>query len=135
MAQGANQVGQSQPVYQTDANGNTLTPTGNSAANPTYTANTAAPSTTAVPGSVPASTTPVNLLAADANRLGGSIYYDDAAILYLLEGTGTPSPTNFTTKLGAGLYTQYDVPNGYRGAIRGVWSAATGAAYTSSRSA
>jgi len=85
---------------------------------------------------VPASTSAGTLLAANANRIGAaSVYYDGAGILYLLEGAGTPSATNFTIKLGAGLLTYYETQASFTGAIRGVWSTAAGAANVTERAA
>jgi hypothetical protein len=80
------------------------------------------------------STTAAQLLPANPNRRGATIYYDAAAILYLLEGTGVPSSTNFTYKLGSGLFTAYEAPAGFTGAIQGVFSAGTGSAYVTERS-
>lgn len=76
------------------------------------------------------------LLPTNTARIGAaSVYYDGAAILYLLEGSGTPSATNFTIKLGAGLLTYYETQGSYTGPIKGVWSAATGAANVTERTA
>lgn len=57
-----------------------------------------------------------------------SVYYDGAAILYLLADDGTPSSTNYSAKLGDGYLTYWETPAGYRGAVKGIWSAATGSA-------
>ena len=76
---------------------------------------------------VDASTSAVDLIGA-AKRDTVSVYYDDSAILYLLVGTGTPSSTNYSAKLGAGYLTYWEAPNSYRGPVKGVWSAASGSA-------
>lgn len=67
----------------------------------------------------------------DGNKRGVSVYYDGAAILYLLADasrTGTPSTTNFTVKMGDGYLTYWESPAGYSGPVKGIWSAATGSA-------
>ncbi len=94
-----------------------------------------AASATATATQVAASTSAVTLLAANASRKGATVYYDGAAILYLLEGAGVPSATNFTYKLGSGLYTAYEAPAGFTGALKGIWSAATGSANVTERTA
>ncbi len=88
---------------------------------------------TATPTQVAASASAVTLLAANSSRRNASVYYDGAAVLYLLEGSGTPTTTNYTTKLGAGYFTQYDTPPGFTGALKGIWSAATGSANVTER--
>jgi hypothetical protein len=100
---------------------------------------TYAQNTTAIPGdlsssanvfSVPASLSAVNVLTANSTRKGRpSVYYDDTALMYVLAGTGTPSATNYTVIMGSGKVTYWTPePSSYTGAIRAVWSAATGAA-------
>ncbi len=106
-----------------------------SSSNPLPVASSSAGNATATPTQVAATTSATNLLAANSGRRGATIYYDGAAILYLLEGSGTPSATVYTTKLGAGYFTQYDAPAGFTGAIRGIWSAATGSANVTERTA
>lgn len=71
----------------------------------------------------------VTLLAANSSRRGASVYYDGAAILYLLLGSGTPTSANFTVQMGAGLYTYYEPPTGFTGIIKGIWSVAVGSAF------
>lgn len=87
-------------------------------------------STSTAPAKVDATTSATDLIAANTRngRKGASVYYDGAAILYLLAGSGTPSSTLFTAKLGDGYLTYWEAPAGYQGAVRGIWSAATGAA-------
>jgi hypothetical protein len=83
---------------------------------------------------VAASTTPVTLVLGSAlgihvHRAALSVYYDGAAILYLLAGEGTPSSTNFTVKMGDGFLTFWEPSKpGFDGALQGIWSAAVGSA-------
>lgn len=87
----------------------------------------AAPSITGSgPASVTAAVADTLLLAANANRRAASVTNDGTAVLYLSLGTNAASVTAFSAKLSAGAY--YEVPGGYSGAIRGYWSAASGAA-------
>lgn len=68
--------------------------------------------------SVAASTSSVTLLAANANRLGASIYNDSNKDLFLKLGA-TASTTSFTVKVRKGAF--YEVAFGYAGVIDGVW--------------
>lgn len=82
---------------------------------------------------VDASASAVTLLAAANPRRGGcSVYYDGAAILYLLADEGTPTSTNYTIKMGSGYATYWEPPasgeSAYQGKLSGIWSAATGSA-------
>lgn len=66
------------------------------------------------------------LLASNTSRLGGSIYNDSTAILYVKLGA-TASTTSFTTK----VYPEelYEIPGNYTGIIDGIWASdASGAA-------
>ena len=81
------------------------------------------PSTVANKTNVAASITSVTLLAANANRLGASIYNDSAAELLVSMGA-TASPTNFSVDMLPGAY--FEVPASYTGVISGIWAAATG---------
>jgi hypothetical protein len=65
----------------------------------------------------------VQLLAANADRLGATIFNDSSAILYVRLGT-TASTSNFTVKMVADAY--YEVPFNYTGRIDGIWASATG---------
>lgn len=68
-------------------------------------------------------------LGVHGDRKGLSIYYDGAAILYLLVGDGTPSSSNFTAKLGDGFLSFWEPSQqGFDGAVQGIWSAAVGSA-------
>lgn len=72
---------------------------------------------------VASSATNVTLLAANAARLGATIYNDSTALLYVrLQATATTS--NFTVKMQGDDY--YEVPAGYTGIIDGIWASATG---------
>jgi hypothetical protein len=66
----------------------------------------------------------VTILAANTARLGATIYNDSTAFLYLLLANTTSSATVFTVKLAAGGY--YEVPFGYAGVVKGIWSSAAG---------
>lgn len=81
-------------------------------------------SSTATQTSVAGATSSTSLLAANAARLGATVYNDSTAILYLLLGSGTASTSAYSVQLGAGAY--YEVPFGYTGAIKGLWASATG---------
>lgn len=76
--------------------------------------------------SVASSATSVTLLAANANRIGVSIFNDSTQILYVLPGSAAASATAHSVQVAAGGY--YQVPFGYTGQINGIWAAAAGAA-------
>jgi hypothetical protein len=76
--------------------------------------------------SVAASASDGTVLAANANRLGGMIYNDSGAVLYLLFANGTSSATNWSAKLYTDDYIP--IPAGYTGVVKGIWSSATGSA-------
>lgn len=78
------------------------------------------------PSSVTATTVDTLLLAANTARRGAAVTNDSTAALYLSLGTTTASATTYTVKIPAGGY--YEVPFGYTGQIRGIWSSANGAA-------
>lgn len=65
----------------------------------------------------------VTLLAANAARLGATIYNDSTKILYVKFGA-TASATSYATQLGNGGYLE--VPFGYTGIIDGIWASANG---------
>lgn len=116
-----------------DANPLPVTGGGGTAASPSITA--PAPSATAAAASVASSVSTTTLLAANTARKGATIYYDGSAILYLLEGSGTPTSALFTYKLGNGFYTSYEAPAGFTGTIKGIWSSAVGSALVTERTA
>jgi hypothetical protein len=70
-------------------------------------------------------TTNTTLLAADANRVGATIYNDSTAILYVLLGAGTESTTVYTTQIAAAGY--YEVPEAFVAMrVSGHWVTANG---------
>lgn len=79
---------------------------------------------TATKTSVAGATADTSILASKANRKGATIYNDSTAIMYISLGAAAASTTSFTTQIAAGGY--YEVPSYYTGAIRAVWSTATG---------
>jgi len=76
---------------------------------------------------VSASATSVQLLAANASRLGATIFNDSTSVLYVKFGA-TASATSYTVQLQA--YAYYELPTTaiYTGEIDGIWVTATGAA-------
>jgi hypothetical protein len=93
------------------------------------------PSATGTATQVASNVAAVTLLAANTARRGATIFYDGAATLYLLEGAGTPSATNWTIKMGSGSFLQYEAPAGFTGIIKGIWSSAVGSANVTERTA
>lgn len=82
---------------------------------------------------VAASDTVVTLLAANADRKGGSVFNDADKALYLKNGAGA-SATSFKVKIAAGGYYEFPQPI-YTGIITGIWDAApTGSARISEES-
>lgn len=78
--------------------------------------------------SVAAATSSTQLLPANMDRVHASVFNNSTAVLYLLWGTGTASPTNFTLKIPpAGFYELPRVAP-FVGVVQGVWAAANGAA-------
>jgi len=74
--------------------------------------------------SVADTATSTTLLASNAARLGGSIYNDSSALLYVLYGTGTASATSYTARVYPnGFHT---ILGNYVGAIQGVWASDPG---------
>ena len=78
------------------------------------------------PASITSAVTDTLILAANGARQGASIYNDSTATLYLSYGTNAASTTAFSVKMTSAGYAE--VPFGYKGQIRGIWSAANGAA-------
>ena len=78
---------------------------------------------TATRSNVAGSTSTVTVLAANASRLGATVYNDSSAVMFLALGS-LASTTSYTTKLSREAY--YEVPFGYTGIITAVWQAATG---------
>lgn len=87
-----------------------------------------APSSTGTQSSVGATVTAggATILAANAARDGATIWNDSTASLYLLLSTATISATLATVKVPPGGY--YEVPSGYTGIIKGLWTAVNGSA-------
>ena len=84
---------------------------------------TPATSTTAAVTSVGDSTTSVALLAANTTRLGGTIYNDSTADLFIALGA-TASTTAYTVAVPADGY--YELPTGWVGPVAGVWASDAG---------
>jgi hypothetical protein len=84
--------------------------------------------TTGAQTNVASTTTPnTTLLAADANRVGATIYNDSTAVLFVLLGAGTESATVYTLQIAAGGY--YEVPEAFVAMrISGHWATANGSA-------
>ncbi|MBA3678576.1 hypothetical protein H0W80_00010 [Candidatus Saccharibacteria bacterium] len=83
-------------------------------------------STSGSPVSVAASATSINLLAANTQRLGASIFNDSTATLYVKMGT-TASTTSHTVQLVGGAFYELPEPM-YLGIVTGIWASATGSA-------
>jgi hypothetical protein len=75
---------------------------------------------------VAGSATDVTILASNSSRLGGSVFNDGVAILYLLLSSATSSNTVFSIALGPSQY--FEIPFGYTGVLKGLWASATGSA-------
>jgi len=84
------------------------------------------PPTTGTLSSVASSATDVLVLAANANRLGATIFNSSTQILYLVLGTTTSSTTVYSVQIAVSGY--YEVPYGFTGQIRGIWASANGSA-------
>lgn len=82
--------------------------------------------TSSGPTSVTSAAADTLILAANTQRRGCAITNDSTATLKLSLGTNAASATAFTVSIAAAGY--YEVPFGYSGQIRGIWSAAYGAA-------
>lgn len=78
------------------------------------------------PTLVTSSTSTGVLLAANVNRVGGSIYNNSSAILYIAEAA-TATSSNFKVPLAANTY--YEIPAGYTGVISGYWASVAGDAH------
>lgn len=116
-----------QPVYEVGSDG-AAKPAG-TAIDPVFVSGSSgAGPTTGTSSQVAASLSAVTILAANTSRKGAGIYYDGAAILYLILSATTPTASIYTIKMGSGLATYYEPPANYTGIIRGIWSAAVGSA-------
>lgn len=76
--------------------------------------------------SVASSASSVQILAANEDRNGFSLYNDSSAILYLLLASGTASSSANTLQVAAGAY--FEAPYNYLGEVNGVWASADGSA-------
>lgn len=83
-------------------------------------------SATATLSNITSTTVSTTLLTSNTARIGGTIYNDSTAILYLKFGT-TASTTSFTAKLLAEDYYELSPPI-FTGHITGIWAATNGAA-------
>jgi len=81
------------------------------------------PAATPTLTNVASSASSVTLLAANANRLGATIFNDSTQPLYVKFGT-TASVTSFTLIMIAGAY--WETPFRYTGRLDGIWAAANG---------
>lgn len=98
----------------------------NSASNPLFVVTTEQTASTCTNTNVADTASSVTLLAANASRLGASIFNDSDQILYVKCGA-TASLTSFTVRLMPFQY--WEVPFGYDGIIDGIWAAnSTGSA-------
>ncbi len=75
--------------------------------------------------SVPGSATSVQLLAANQNRIGFSVYNDSSAVMYLALSSSSASSSAHTMQVAAAGY--YESPiSWYSGAVNAAWASATG---------
>jgi hypothetical protein len=73
--------------------------------------------------------TSTQLVAPNSALSGVSVFNDSTAILYILQGQGTASATNFSVKLDAGDYWESPARAYVRGGLTGIWASdASGAA-------
>lgn len=81
---------------------------------------------TSTPANVNSSATAVTLSAANASRIGWTVFNDSTQVLYVKFGAAA-SATDYKVKILAGGY--YEMPSPiYRGIITGIWASANGAA-------
>jgi hypothetical protein len=64
----------------------------------------------------------VELIGANANRLGLSITNDSSAILYLAAGGAAASTTSYTFQLRQGGFWEPPEGSRFTGAVRGIWA-------------
>jgi hypothetical protein len=84
-------------------------------------------SATATRSNVGAAAADTLILASNAARDGGSVFNDSAsATLYLSLGTGAASLTSYSVAMTPQSY--FEIPYQFTGELRGIWSAAVGAA-------
>lgn len=80
---------------------------------------------TVAASNIEASITSIQLLAANADRKGATIWNNGASNLHLEMG-GKAALTSFAVKITPGSY--YELPFGYTGKISGIWDVASGVA-------
>lgn len=85
---------------------------------------TPVPSATDTNTTVAASAASVAILAANAARLGASVFNDSTVILYLRLNAGAASTSTYNVQVAPGFY--YEFPFRYVGAATGIWASATG---------
>jgi hypothetical protein len=80
--------------------------------------------------SITATINDTTLMTSNGARMGGSIFNDSTADLFVLYTNGTASQTVYSLKMAPGSYAELPIcKNGvYRGVIKGVWSAPNGSA-------
>lgn len=81
---------------------------------------------TSTHANVSTSTTSATLIAANALRLGGSVYNDSSVVLYVATNGSAASATNFKIAMAAGSY--YEIPAGITTLVTGVLASGTGTA-------
>ncbi|MBB5684303.1 hypothetical protein [Sphingobium boeckii] len=96
-------------------------------------------STTGTTSTVEGAAASTTLLAANANRMGGSIVNESTAICYILLGSGTASATNYSYAID-GMGTSavggiFEIPDDWKGIVKGYWASATGNARVTERTA
>lgn len=62
------------------------------------------------------------LLGADSSREGASVFNDSTAILYLRQGLGTATTSDYSVQVGAGDYWESPHRNWVRGGMTGIWA-------------
>lgn len=75
--------------------------------------------------SVNSSATVVTLLAANADRVGGTFYNSSTQVLYLKYGSGA-STTDFTVAIASNTFWEMPHNYVYKGIITGIWASANG---------
>lgn len=107
--------------------GHVITDTGSTTAVTGTVATSSQKSATGTQTSVTSSGSDGTILAANANRLGGTIFNDSTQILYLLLANATSSATNYTVQVPPATYYGYfELPFGYTGIVKGIWASANG---------
>jgi hypothetical protein len=87
-------------------------------------------SSTSTTSSVTATISNQNLLPANSNRLGATVYNDSSALIYIKLGA-VASTTDYTIRMFPWAY--FEVPYGYTGQIDAIWSIAYGSVSGSAR--